>query len=56
MFSPPLTAIFGIPASVAGVDKDGHLLPQEGTEQNPIVLPGITVEQMDDFLSYFFKS
>ncbi|KAJ7725498.1 hypothetical protein B0H16DRAFT_1736161 [Mycena metata] len=54
--SLPLTAIFGIPPSDPGVDKNGKPLPAEGTEKRPIVIPGVTVRQMDDFLSYFFRS
>ncbi|KAJ6494117.1 hypothetical protein C8R47DRAFT_1213785 [Mycena vitilis] len=56
MFSPPLTAVFGIPPSAPGIDEHGNQLADQGTEKNPIILPGVTVEQMDDFLSYFFKS
>ncbi|KAJ7502270.1 hypothetical protein B0H11DRAFT_2223748 [Mycena galericulata] len=52
MMSPPLTAIFDIPFS--GVtNKDGQV---EGSEENPVILSGITSAQLDDFLSYFFKS
>ncbi|KAJ7144674.1 hypothetical protein C8R46DRAFT_1232484 [Mycena filopes] len=54
--SPPLTAIFGIPPSQPGVTETGQQLPREGTEENPIVIPSISVGQMDDFLAFFFKS
>ncbi|KAJ6568266.1 hypothetical protein DFH09DRAFT_1080660 [Mycena vulgaris] len=53
MMSPPLTAIFGIPAVPPAMDVSGN---EEGTEANPIIIPGITAKQFDDFLSYFFKS
>ncbi|KAJ6532931.1 hypothetical protein DFH09DRAFT_1325942 [Mycena vulgaris] len=53
MMSPPLTAIFGIPAVPPAMDASGN---EEGTEANPIIIPGITAKQFDDFLSYFFKS
>ncbi|KAJ7454505.1 hypothetical protein FB451DRAFT_1408409 [Mycena latifolia] len=56
MMSPPLTAIFDIPVSVPVVGPDGKVVPAEGTETNPIVLPGISVKQFDDFLAFFFKS
>ncbi|KAJ7436770.1 hypothetical protein B0H11DRAFT_2255843 [Mycena galericulata] len=56
MMSPPLTAIFNIPQSVTTMDKDGKVQPTEGSEENPIILTGITSTQLDDFLSYFFKS
>ncbi|KAJ7489639.1 hypothetical protein B0H11DRAFT_2229662 [Mycena galericulata] len=52
MMSPPLTAIFDIPFSGV-MNKDGHV---EGSEENPIILSGITSAQLNDFLSYFFKS
>ncbi|KAJ7092826.1 hypothetical protein B0H15DRAFT_972399 [Mycena belliarum] len=51
MMSPPLTAIFGIPASSPTPGEAA-----EGTETNPVVLPGVRCEEFDDFLSYFFKS
>jgi hypothetical protein len=56
MFSSPLTAIFGIPTSDPGMDSNGNQLPAEGTEGNPTIISGVTSEQMDDFLGYFFKS
>ncbi|KAJ6530968.1 hypothetical protein DFH09DRAFT_1326659 [Mycena vulgaris] len=54
--SPPLTSIFGILQSTATTTDNGMVTAAEGTEANPIVLPGVTVQQFDDLLSYFFKS
>ncbi|KAJ6510326.1 hypothetical protein DFH09DRAFT_1100534 [Mycena vulgaris] len=54
--SPPLTSIFGILQSTATTTDNGTVTAAEGTEANPIVLPGVTVQQFDDLLSYFFKS
>ncbi|KAJ6511627.1 hypothetical protein DFH09DRAFT_1333765 [Mycena vulgaris] len=56
MMSPPLTSIFGIPQSTATTADNVTVMAAEGTEANPIVLPGVTVQQFDDLLSYFFKS
>ncbi|KAJ7710721.1 hypothetical protein B0H17DRAFT_1190415 [Mycena rosella] len=54
--SPPLTAIFGIPPATPIVGRDGKAVNVEGTEDNPIVLSGVTSAQLDDFLAFFFKS
>lgn len=56
MMSPPLTAIFDIPEAAPTVDKDGKGQPAEGTEEKPMIIPGITSDQLNDFLGFFFKS
>ncbi|KAJ7620447.1 hypothetical protein FB45DRAFT_1094626 [Roridomyces roridus] len=52
MLSPPLSGIFSIPPPPPN-QKAG---PPEGTEENPVVIPGVTKKQVDDFLSYFLKA
>lgn len=56
MMSPPLAAIFDIPASAPAFDTNGKPIPEEGTEENPVLLTGLSVQVFDDLLSYFFKS